>query len=353
MARKQKTSPFEDVVAIVSLLPWWVCLVLAVVSYFILHTLAVPDAVKPVNMQQLSDTFSRVVWKAFAMAGQFIVPVICLFASAVSAWRQFFGTEQGSGGVKSKAAVTSDGLLTNEFETSKVVSPKSILKGWSGEMQSTLAKKILLDSNVYEDINNVTIRISNGTTQIDHIIASRFGIFVVETKNMSGWIFGDENEAQWTQVLGAKKFKFQNPLRQNYKHVKALSEFLGIEEEKFFSVVMFWGEAELKTPMPPNVMTNGYIAYIKSQLDVVFTGEELDEIVAAIKTGMLPKTSATRREHIASLQARHTSKTTCPKCNSDLVLRTARSGANAGKQFFGCGKFPACRYVTNVEENMS
>ena len=65
---------------------------------------------------------------------------------------------------------------------------KSFLKGFSGELQSTLAKKVFLDSNVYEDINNVTLPTSNGTTQIDHIIVSRFGIFVVETKNMSGWI---------------------------------------------------------------------------------------------------------------------------------------------------------------------
>ena len=117
---------------------------------------------------------------------------------------------------------------------------RSYFKGFSGELQSTLAEKVLLDSNVYEDINNVTLPTSNGTTQIDHIIVSRFGIFVVETKNMSGWIFGDEKSPQRTQSLpGGKKFQFQNPLHQNYKHVKVLQEFLGVEEEKIFSVVMF------------------------------------------------------------------------------------------------------------------
>ena len=76
---------------------------------------------------------------------------------------------------------------------------RSLLKGLSGELQSTLAKKVLLDANVYEDINNVTLPLANGqcgTTQIDHIIVSRFGIFVVETKNISGWIFGDEKSPQ-------------------------------------------------------------------------------------------------------------------------------------------------------------
>ena len=229
------------------------------------------------------------------------------------------------------------------------MSLKSFLKGFSGELQSTLAQKVFLDSNVYVDINNVTLPTENGTTQIDHVIVSRFGIFVVETKNMSGWIFGDEQSSQWTQSLpGGRKFPFQNPLHQNYKHVKVLQEFLGIEEEKIFSVVMFWGEAEFKTPMPPNVLTRGYVPYIKSKLDVLFTGEEMDDIILAIRTGMLPKTWATRREHVAGLQQRFASTTTCPKCGGDLVLRTSRSGANAGSSFYGCSGFPKCRYVKAV-----
>jgi hypothetical protein len=63
------------------------------------------------------------------------------------------------------------------------------------------------------------------TTQIDHVLVSVYGIFVIETKNMKGWIFGDERSAQWTQSIFGKKSRFQNPLRQNYRHVKALAEF--------------------------------------------------------------------------------------------------------------------------------
>ena len=217
----------------------------------------------------------------------------------------------------------------------------SFLKGLTGELQSTLAKKVFLDANVYEDINNVTLPTSNGTTQIDHIIVSRFGIFVVETKNMSGWIFGDEKSPQWTQSLpGGKKFQFQNPLRQNYKHVKVLQEFLGVEEEKIFSVVMFWGEAEFKTPMPPNVMTHGYVPYIKNKLDVLFSGEEMDDITLAIKTGMLPKTWFTGQKHVTDLKARFAGTTTCPKCGGALALRTTKSGARArGRSFMAAASF--------------
>lgn len=223
------------------------------------------------------------------------------------------------------------------------------MKGWFGEVQGTLAKKIFLDANVYVDVNNVTIPTQNGTTQIDHIIVSRYGIFVVETKNMSGWIFGDEKNPQWTQSLFGQKFKFQNPLHQNYRHTKALSDFLSIEHDKFFSIVMFWGECELKTALPPNVMTRGYISYIKSKTVIIFSDAEVQAIVSAIKTGMLPKSWATHRQHIESLNERFASTTVCPKCNSPLVLRTAKTGVNAGSQFYGCKKYPACRYVAQLE----
>lgn len=229
------------------------------------------------------------------------------------------------------------------------MSLKSLIKGWAGEVQGTIAKKVFLDSQIYVDVNNVTIPTPNGTTQIDHVIVSRYGVFVVETKNMDGWIFGDEKNAQWTQSIFGKKYRFQNPLRQSYKHTKALSDFLGIDHERFFSLVMFWGDCEFKTPLPTNVMAKGYITYIKSHTVVLFTDQEVQDIATAIKEGMLPKSWATRRQHVADLKDRFTSTTVCPKCSSPLVLRTAKSGANAGSQFYGCTKYPACRYVGKVE----
>ena len=96
-------------------------------------------------------------------------------------------------------------------------------------------------------------------------------------------------------------------------------------------------------------MTHGYVPYIKSKLDVLFTGEEMDDITLAIKTGMLPKTWSTGRKHVADLKARFASTTTCPKCGSALALRTTKSGAVAGSQFYGCSGFPKCRCVKKLE----
>lgn len=109
-------------------------------------------------------------------------------------------------------------------------------------------------------MDNATVMAADGsTTQIDHVIVSRYGIFMIEARNMKGWIFGSEKAAQWTQSLpGGRKFRFQNPLRQNCRHTRILSEFLGIDHGLFHSIVMFWGECTFKTEMPENVLSTGW-----------------------------------------------------------------------------------------------
>jgi hypothetical protein len=220
----------------------------------------------------------------------------------------------------------------------------SFVKGALGELQGRAASKFFLDENVYRSLHNVTIPAKDGTTQIDHVIVSRFGVFVVEAKNFNGWIFGSERDAQWTQSLFGKKSRFQNPLRQNYRHIAALVEFHGLPEDRFHSVVMFWGDAEIKTKLPPNVLTEGYTSYFKSKTTVMFSDDEVRGIVEAIQQGRLPATWKTHRQHVASLRERHGSNV-CPKCGSPLVERVAKTSANASNAFLGCSTFPKCRYT--------
>lgn len=236
----------------------------------------------------------------------------------------------------------------------------SAFKGWLGEAALTVAKKIVLDGDVYRDINNATIPTSNGTTQIDHIVVSRYGIFVIETKNMEGWIFGSEKQPQWTQSLYGKKFRFQNPLNQNYRHIKALEELLGLPLSHFHSVVCFVGDTcKLKTALPANVINGGPFGYIKTKTEVLMSDEQVIVIVEAIRTGMRPKnflglsTRETKREHLTSLQERHSSTTICPKCGGSLVLRTIKKGEKAGQQFYGCQKYPACRFTKAADGTMA
>ena len=224
-------------------------------------------------------------------------------------------------------------------------------KGVLGEALVKLAAKLRLPEDTYHRIHNVTLPTPDGTTQIDHIFVSRFGIFVVETKNMKGWIFGGENQPQWTQKIFKKSFKFQNPLRQNYKHVKALEAVLEVPPESIHSVVVFAGESTFKSVMPANVTAGGgYIRYIKSFSEAVLSEAQVKQAICQIESGRLEPNRETHRQHVQQLKARGDTlaERKCPKCGSAMVLRKAKRGANAGKEFWGCSGYPKCRVVQNV-----
>ncbi len=179
-------------------------------------------------------------------------------------------------------------------------------KGWDGELTVKLMQWWYLDKKTYHVFNNVTFPMfGGGTTQVDHIIVSVYGIFVVETKNWNGWIFGEENEPTWTKTFPNKKYIIQNPLRQNYGHIKTISEILKIPENKFHPIIMFIGDCELKTKMPENVFTKGYTKYIKSKTEKILTEKEVSNIVDGIKAYRLPASFKTKRKHIRYIKSIH------------------------------------------------
>src|SRR5690606_32555919 len=102
---------------------------------------------------------------------------------------------------------------------------KPIIKGHLGE-KSTANILARLDRSKYSVINNLVLQTRGRTSQIDHVVVSDFGIFVIETKNYKGWIFGGDEAEYWTQVLYKYKQQFYNPIRQNRGHVLALKHHL-------------------------------------------------------------------------------------------------------------------------------
>lgn len=224
-------------------------------------------------------------------------------------------------------------------------------KGWFGERLVRVFAHYQLDRQIYRRLHDVTLPTPDGTTQIDHVFLSPYGIFVLETKNMSGWIFGSEKQAQWTQKLYKRTFKFQNPLRQNYKHLKALEATLGVNPEHLHSVITFVGGSTFKTEVPANVTQSiGFIRYIKSFQQPVFSEAEVDAMLQTLQTGRRPPTLATHRKHVQHLKRRSdpTAERQCPKCGSALLVRTVKSGPKAGQQFWGCSKFPKCRTLQSL-----
>ena len=228
-----------------------------------------------------------------------------------------------------------------------------VVKGIIGEFIVNTFNSVALDKSVYQSLKNVTLPSADGTTQIDHVIVSPYGIFVIETKNMKGWIFGGERQKVWTQQIYKKRNTFQNPLRQNYKHIKALQELLGVDDKELHSVIVFTGDCKFKTKMPENVFRGvSYTRYIKSFSDVVFSDAQVEEMINSIETGRKTPSIKTHREHVKHLKQKGASvKTapngdpTCPRCAAPMLLRTNKAN---GDQFWGCSRYPSCRGTRKV-----
>jgi hypothetical protein len=228
---------------------------------------------------------------------------------------------------------------------------RSAWRGWTGELRGAFAQVLFLDSSIYKCFNDLIVPTSRGTSQIDHVIVSRYGVFVVEAKNRSGWIYGDVNDAKWTQVHFKLKQRFPNPLRQNYGHMKALEEHLaplGVGLEQMHSVVTFLGDCRFKTQTPDNVLHGDHVSYVERRTTVLLSEEQVlrvTERLRAIKggTGILDGW-----RHAAEVRERHESETTCPSCRSPLVKRIASRGRAVGSEFLGCSAYPRCRFTRNA-----
>lgn len=204
-------------------------------------------------------------------------------------------------------------------------------KGVVGEFLVNLNAKLFLDKEKYHLIKNVTLPTGDGSTQIDHIIVSRYGVFVIETKNMKGWIFGSPNQKTWTQNIYKHSIKFQNPLHQNYKHVKTLESLLELNDQQVHSVVVFVGNSTFKTDMPENVTSGGgYIRFIKSKTQLVLTETEVYEIMDIIENGRLTPSFKTNREHV-----KHVKNIATKKENNNSISSLKRRVKQQGAEIRG------------------
>ena len=234
-----------------------------------------------------------------------------------------------------------------------------------------------LDKRRFRILRNIMLPTKDGaTTQIDHIVVCAGGAFVVETKTYgnndtrkrpgSCWIFGNAADREWTASYPrGRKFRFQNPLRQNFKHIATLSECLGVPREIFRSVIAFAGMAKFKTELPPEVMhfydVPGYI--LAHETDDLIKPEQISEVAGAILSWQATLSREQKAAHVDNLHKTHTEthpKTppigtsheassgeppACPKCGAPMVLRTRKSD---GDHFWGCPNFPSCRGIRSA-----
>ena len=256
--------------------------------------------------------------------------------------------------------------------------------GWLGEMVLHWKLKHVLDQQQYIVMHDIMLPTEEGTTtQIDHIVVSQWGIFVIETKTYSGTIYGKKGEPQWTVKyhFRRKGFPRQNPLRQNYKHIATLAECLGIGQEYFKTIVAFANSAKFGKELPPEVMhIRDVVEYIREKsTEAIIPQEQIREVADAIVAWQNTLSHAQKAAHVANLRKTHPPRKTteaaavapssaptppaetavpaaqpegttaplCPKCGVPMVLRQRKSD---GGKFWGCPNYPKCRSIVNISE---
>lgn len=211
--------------------------------------------------------------------------VLLIFLGGFSLFFWLIG-ESNKDSVKIKKAILSDSK-DNTNITKKITYAFHGLRCYSRGLnfsESMVVDKLsILNTKEYYIFNNLILETELGSSQVDHVVVSPYGIFVIETKDYSGWIFGDENSKVWTQTLPrihrqtlqnkAYKNTFQNPIRQNYSHIKALQEHLPfIDNSCFKTVIAFTRVSEFKTKMPEKVKyIDEIVDYIKTFNEKIVT----------------------------------------------------------------------------------
>jgi restriction system protein len=187
-----------------------------------------------------------------------------------------------------------------------------VLKNWSrsakgkGQIGEFVVARMLAQLGPgYEVLNDLTFVVEGDSTQIDHVVVSTKGVFLIETKNYAGLIFGQANEGQWTQAMGRTKNRFQNPLRQNFKHVKFLSQKLEVKESAIVPLVVFIGGPQFPKGQPEGVyFPRELVKAIGSATDARLNNAQTFTIRRRLEE-LGATTAAKTEKHLANLEAKH------------------------------------------------
>lgn len=207
-----------------------------------------------------------------------------------------------------------------------------------------------LNKNDYIVYNNIYLKKDERTSQIDHLVLSIYGIFVIETKNYKGWIFGNEKSKYWTQILFKRKHKIYNPVIQNWTHINFIKnisyEFRNLN---FIPIVVFTDRATLRkiSSSVPVIKRRKLLKSIKSNKDVCITHGQLAKIDSIIKKSLI-NGKEIKKEHERSVKKiikenNNINLNTCPKCGGKLAVKQGKYGS-----FQGCSNFPICKFTKNI-----
>ena len=205
----------------------------------------------------------------------------------------------------------------------------------------------------YLFLSDVMLEVDGKTTQIDHIVFSKYGIFVIETKQRNTYITGNEHDKYWIVKAGRKKHYMYNPIHQNYGHKKAIEQILGLDDKQVLDIVCVSGQANLR------IKSNKVVRVERLVDRILFEKEEKiqDYVSMAHRINAMNIVDKKyRKQHIEDIKENINNNTEelrkevvmnrCPRCGNELVIRKGKTG-----EFIGCLSFPKCRYTKEIKKS--
>lgn len=284
MARKKKSSPLEDMMDLVALLPWWGGVVIAVIGYLVLHRMAAPVMVGVVQPGQVSQLMTASIITGLATVGQYFVPLVGLAGAAISFTRRRQREALIIDVAQSKSANALDGMSWCEFE---------MLVGEAYALQ---------DYRVTETGGG------GADGGVDLVLAKGGEKFFVQCKQWKAYKVGVDVVRELYGVMAAKG---------------ATGGFV-VTSGRF---------------------TDDAKAFADGRNVQLVDGTKLFAMIKQVKQSQSIKQSAFITPPV---QANEAAEPTCPQCSASMVKRTARKGGNAGGEFWGCSNFPTCRGVRPI-----
>jgi hypothetical protein len=162
---------------------------------------------------------------------------------------------------------------------------------WKGDIAQRRVRRILsanLQKNLYTVLNNLQLPTGGGTIRIDHVVVSRFGIFVIESQYARGVVSGTEVQERWKQRRFGRAVLFNNPLHRARLGVEALQRQLDYPASRFHPVVAFVGQSAFKKKMPPNVVpAEKLVPFIRMKSVHLLSAEQADSALRQITEGSI------------------------------------------------------------------
>ena len=220
------------------------------------------------------------------------------------------------------------------------------IKGRMGEKSVALSLSFLPDEE-YIVLNNILLKSGNYSCQMDHIVISIYGIFVIETKTYKGWIYGNTDKQYWTQNIWGNKYRLYNPIWQNEKHVRFLQRILQGQQYPIYSAVVFLNTSSIRLyGEGGNVLWREELKpYIYQYRDIVLSIDDCRRIADYLtQLNVTDKEGRQTHIHYAQQAAMKndclTENDRCPRCGGTLIQRHGRYGT-----FLGCSNYPNCRFT--------